>query len=233
MWMEPAVSRRRAFRVSFTRGRMGQETDELEPLVARAATGDDSAWQALWGAIEPRLMGLVRKPRFLGRLADRDDDCRNVVVNVMARLRDDDFHRLHLYLRSRNENPQLRFMPWLIVVTKRVAVDYLRAHPDYIDRRREEGASTPGAWVDPATLPSADRMPGARPPMTNRGTAMELLRYAKTHMPEPQRRAVELWAHSASFGDIAHTLALDSDGDAERLVRAGLERLRRFVRQGD
>src|SRR5690348_12406146 len=125
MWIEPRVSRAPRFRVSCSRGRMGPvETDELEPLVGRAATGDDSAWQALWGAIEPRLLGLVRKPRFLGKLAEREDDCRNVIVNVMARLRDDDFHRLHLFLRSRNENPQLRFMPWLIVVTKRVAVDY-------------------------------------------------------------------------------------------------------------
>ena len=207
--------------------------DELEPLVAQAATGDDSAWQELWGAVEPRLLGLVRKPRFLGRLADREDDCRNVIVNVMARLRDDDFHRLHLYLRARADNPRLTFMPWLMVVTKRVAVDYLRAHPDYIDRRRQADASTPGAWIDPKTLPPADKLPGARPPMTARGTAMELLRYAKTHMPESQRRAVELWAHSASFGDIAKVLELAEDADAERLVRAGLERLRRFVRQGD
>lgn len=203
--------------------------DELENLVAHAATADATAWQALWAAIEPPLSRIIAQPRFLGRLGQREDDRRNIVVAVMARLRADTFARLRQYLDARVANPRLRFMSWLRVVTKRVGIDYLRAHPDYV-RRHDVGASTPGAWVDAGTLPPASQIMGGRPPITNQGTAHELLAYAAGVISGDQRRALELWAHGESFEDIARELALPSARDAERTVRAVLERLRRKFR---
>lgn len=203
----------------------------IEQLVAGVAGGDDAAWPRLWTEIEPQLMQIVMKPRFLGRLSRRDDDCRNIVVEVMSRLRADNYHRLQLYLATRRDNPQLQFMTWLRVVAKRVGIDYLRGHPDYIDRRREEDrGSSPGEWVDAGTLPSGSKLRGERPPYTNRGTAQQLLRYAAGVIPEVQRRALELWVQSESHDEIARALGLGTAGEAERMVRAAIERLRRRFR---
>ena len=202
---------------------------ELERLVETAATADERAWQRLWAAIGPALSRIIAQPRFLGRLGQGEDDRQNIVMAVMARLRDRDFHRLQLYLDARRANPRLRFMAWLRVVAKRVGVDYLRAHPEYL-RRHDADASRPGAWVEQEELPPASRIGGERPPVTNRGTALELLRYAAGTIPTDQLRALELWAGSETFPDIAAALGLASAAEAERLVRAAIERLRRHYR---
>lgn len=203
---------------------------ELERLVESAADADERAWQRLWATIEPPLSRIIAQPRFLGRLGQGEDDRRNIVLLVMARLRDDGrFHRLRLYLDARRANPRLRFMGWLRVVAKRVGVDYLRAHPEYL-RRHDAGASTPGAWVEQKSLPPASRIGGERPPVTNRGTAREMLQFAAGVLPDDQLRALTLWTASETFADIAEALGLAAPGEAERLVRAAIERLRRHYR---
>lgn len=208
------------------------DEDELEQLVTAAAAQDEAAWQRLWAVIEPPLSRIIAQPRFLGRLGQREDDRRNIVVAVMARLRADQFGRLQLYLEARAQNPRLRFLSWLRVVAKRVGIDYLRSHPDYV-RRHDENASRPGVWVDAGTLPPASQIFGERPPVTNRGTARELLQFAAGAIPDEQRRALELWAQSESFDDIAKALGLASAHEAERTVRAAIERLRRRFRAAE
>lgn len=206
------------------------DDEELERLVARAAASDAAAWQALWSTIEGPLSRIIAQPRFLGRLGQREDDRKNIVVAVMARLRAGENARLRQYLDARALNPRLRFLTWLRVVAKRVGIDYMRAHPDYV-RRHDENASRPGVWIDPKTLPPASQIVGERPPVTNRGTARELLAYAAGVISGPQHKALELWAQSESFGDIATALGLGSASEAERMVRAVLERLRRRFRE--
>jgi len=192
--------------------------DDLESLVAAAATADEAAWQALWAAIEQPLARIVAKPRFLGKLGRNEDDRRNIVVAVMARLRADRCHRLQLYLEAKAQNPRLGFLSWLRVVAKRVGIDYLRAHPDYL--------RAPRAWVEPGTLPPASQLYGERPPVTNRGTARALLEFADGD----ERRALEMWAQGESFAAIARALDKRDAHDAERMVRAAIERLRRKFR---
>jgi DNA-directed RNA polymerase specialized sigma24 family protein len=205
---------------------------QLEVLVARAADGDTGSWRALWEDVEPWLEKVVANPRFLGRVGQRDDDRSNIIVEVMARLHSDGFHRLKLYVETRRTSPQLKFKTWLRVVAKRVGIDYLRGHENYVDRRRDPNrGSAPGQWVEPGTLPSPSQLPGERPPMTNRGTALELLRYAAGAVPEPQLSALELWTEGASYEDISRELEIDGGADAaEKLVRAAIERLRRKFR---
>ncbi len=205
------------------------EDAELERLVAAAAGADEVAWRRLWTVIEPALSRIIAQPRFLGRLGQGEDDRRNIVVAVMARLRADRFGRLRLYLEAQRGNPRLRFMGWLRVVAKRVGIDYLRAHPDYV-RRHDTGASSPGRWVEAGTMPPASRVGGERPPVTNRGTARELLQYAAGAIPEDQLHALQLWIGGESFADIARELGLAGASDAERRVRAAIERLRRQYR---
>ena len=208
---------------------------ELEVLVARAADGHTASWRTLWEEVEPWLERVVANPRFLGRIGQRDDDRRNIIIEVMARLHAEGFHRLKLYVETRRTSPQLKFKTWLRVVVKRVGIDYLRGHENYRDRRRDPNrGSAPGQWVEPGTLPSASQLPGERPPMTNRGTALELLRYAAGAVPEPQLSALERWTEGASFDDIARELEIDGGAaTAEKLVRAAIERLRRRFRGED
>lgn len=203
---------------------------DVDELVARAATGDEPAWQALWAHIEPMLGAIIAKPRFLGPLGQREDDRRNIIVDVMARLRDNNFARLAHFVEARVRNPDLRFKTWLLVVTKRVGIDYMRRHPDYVDRRHEAERSENGAWVEQGTLPSGSKLADERPPVTIRGTARQLLEYAAGAIPDDQRRALEMWAHGESFAQIAAATGLAHARDAERLVRAAIERLRRRFR---
>lgn len=207
---------------------------QLEGLVERAAAGDAVAWRGLWEEVEPWLERLVANPRFLGRVGQRDDDRSNIIVEVMARLHADGFHRLKLYVEIRRGSVSLKFKPWLRIVAKRVGIDYLRGHENYIDRRRDPNrGSQPGHWIEPGTLPPASELPGERPPVTNRGTALELLRYASGAVPEPQLSALERWTEGASYQDISRELELAGGTDAaEKLVRAAIERLRRHFRGG-
>jgi hypothetical protein len=80
---------------------------------------------------------------------------------------------------------------------------------------------------------AASQIAGERPPITNRGTARELLRFAAGAIPDDQRRALELWAQSEGFDDIARELNLATPQEAERVVRAAIERLRRKFRAED
>jgi DNA-directed RNA polymerase specialized sigma24 family protein len=206
------------------------QDDDIERLVAQTVEANEKAWQALMAGLALPLRRIVSQPRFLGRLGQREDDRDNIIVAVWERLRANSYDRLRQYLDAKRDNPRLRFLSWLRVVAKRVGIDYMRAHPDYI-RRHDADASRPGVWVDPGTLPPASHIGGERPPMTNLGTAQELLVYAAGVIPDDQRRALELWAQSESFEDIAKTLSYSSAREAERTVRAVIERLRRKFRE--
>ena len=206
---------------------------QLEPLVAAAAAGDEFAWHELWSHLEPRLTGLLRRPSFTGPLARAEDDVRDIVVAVMARLRQHGCQRLRVYLEQRRGDPELTFMRWLTVVAKRVAIDAQRAHPDYVDRRRAvpEGEDvSPGIWLESEELPEDGALGSSRPPMTNRVTARQILRYADGVCSGHQRRALEMWAEQASREDIARDLGLEDPDAAERLVRSAVDRLRRHFR---
>jgi DNA-directed RNA polymerase specialized sigma24 family protein len=217
-------------------GEMSSRADadaELESLVVEAADGDERAWGELWQRLEPRLLGLVRRPTFIANLADRGDAARDVVVAIMGRLRDQRFHRLGLYVAARHADPELTFMRWLTVLAKRVAIDCLRADPDYLDRRRSrQPDEPPGVWIQTEPLPVDSNLSGGRPPMTNRVTARQILRYAAGVLSDEQRRALEMWASGASTDEIAVALGVDGANAAERMVRAAVERLRRRFREG-
>jgi DNA-directed RNA polymerase specialized sigma24 family protein len=204
------------------------DDDRLHGLVTRTVAGDPAAWQALWVAIEPRLLRIVGHPAFLGRIGQREDDRRNIVLEVIARLEADGFRRLAGFLEAHAQRPGMRFTTWLRVLAKRVGIDYLRAHAEYADGRHR---GERGAWVEVGTLPSASRLPGGRPPVTDRGTAQELLRYAADAVPDLQRRALELWVQTESYDEIARRLELADAREAERTVRAAIERLRRRFRE--
>jgi DNA-directed RNA polymerase specialized sigma24 family protein len=200
---------------------------DVETEAQGAVDGDELAWQRLWRALEPELLRIVGKPGFLGRISQHEDDRRNIVVATMERLRTDDFRRLRSYLDAKRENPTLKLISWLRVVMKRVGIDYIRAHGEYV-RRSDANASSPGQWIESDEMTSG--VHAQRPAMTNMGTAHELLAYAASAVTPSQLRALEMWTQSESFDDIAQALGLARPQEAEKLVRAVLERLRRHYR---
>jgi hypothetical protein len=75
---------------------------------------------------------------------------------------------------------------------------------------------------------------GERPPITNLGTARELIEFAGESLDADQRAALGAWTRGDGFDEIAKALNLSGGKkDAERLVRAALERIRRRFRSED
>jgi len=92
--------------------------------------------------------------------------------------------RLRRYREAQRQNRELPFLGWLVVVARRVAIDYLRGHEAYIDRRHVKDASSPGAWRPVGPLPADSRLSGGRPPVTARGTVRQMLEFARDELPD-------------------------------------------------
>ncbi len=209
---------------------MTRSTAGLPDLLIDACSGNEAAWWILWEQMEPRLLRLFQNPRNTGRMSSNEDDVRNMLVALMEKLREKDSKRLRDFL-EKHEGELERFEGWLVVVAKRVAIDYMRGHHDYVDRRREINASSAGKWLIPVELPSDSQLVGNRPQVTSRGSALTLLRYAYDTLPKEQMTALELWILGRPYDEIATELAMSSAADASRAVKAGLERLRRRFRE--
>jgi DNA-directed RNA polymerase specialized sigma24 family protein len=204
----------------------------LEHLVDAILAGDDGARQRLWRALEPRLDAMLRRRTFFGPLAASQDHRRNVIVEVMARLAEGDHARLRRFAAARRENPDLPLLGWLAVVVRRVAIDYMRAQPEYVDRRKEAEASAPGGWREVGTLPSERGIPAAEgPSATGKAAAHRLLELATELLSREQQVALAGWLAGQSFREIAQAHAFATARDAERAVRSSLERIRRHVRR--
>lgn len=168
----------------------------METLVERAASGFPGAWEELWAVVEPMLVRIVKNPRFVGRVGQREPDLENVVREVAARLREDNAERLRLYVAARRDNPKLHFETWLRVVAKRAGIDYV------------QGA----AETEDAAL-SGER------------TAL-LLQRAIVLLDEIELSALELWVQSASFQQIADEVTGGDVYAARAAVDRALTRLR-------
>jgi DNA-directed RNA polymerase specialized sigma24 family protein len=204
--------------------------EPIEALAIRACSGDEPAWQDLWRRVELPLGAMVRQFH-MGRISHEDDERRAVVLEVMARLRADEFRRLKMFNEARTRDPKLSLLPWLKVVAKRVAIDRLRAHPHYVGGDRvADGARAPGVWNDPQSLPPPSRLPGAPPAVTRDNTAREILEHAREVLPAMHYRALELKLQGDDAAAIARTLGLPAGAEADRIVRAAFERLRRRFR---
>jgi DNA-directed RNA polymerase specialized sigma24 family protein len=83
-----------------------------------------------------------------------------------------------LYVEAKRASPDLQFQTWLRVVAKRVGIDHIRAHSEWM-RRSEPDASAVGRWVAPETLPPPSRIGAERPAMTNHQTAREVVEQAR------------------------------------------------------
>jgi DNA-directed RNA polymerase specialized sigma24 family protein len=206
------------------------DSGDIAGLVERACGGDEEAWQRLWRRLDAPLSAMVRGFH-MGRVSHEEDERRAVVLEVMARLREADFRRLKMFVEARSKDERLALLPWIKVVARRVAIDHLRAHPNYVAGDRTDGGGrSPGQWHDPKSLPPASLLPGVSPAMTRDGTAHEMLAHARQVLPDLHYHTLALKVQGHEPEAIAAQLGLASVAEVDRIVRAALERLRRKFR---
>lgn len=114
----------------------------LHAVVADGAT----AWQPLLTELEPVLLQMA-KNQPIGRLKDREDTPREIVIRVLSRLHKREFEAIKR-LCSLSPRPELR--AWLRVLVKRSAIDYMRESPEY----ERANAKRDHRWISLATLSS-------------------------------------------------------------------------------
>lgn len=193
------------------------------PLITRVLEGDAQAWHELWSLCEPTVWAITGKWQLVGPLSRREDERGNIVVDVMARLRADRWKRLRLYAESAALRPGSSFKSWLATVTTRAAIDYVRAHPEYEDRRATDASKS--RWIPVVASDEMDRRAALSDPLRD-ATVSEILSWARASLSADQLSALSLWLEGEDHGAIAKRLGLGEGVDADRLVRAGLKRLR-------
>lgn len=195
----------------------------MDDLISQVIAGDTAAWHRLWSAVQPTVWAITGNWRITGAVSRREEDRKNIAVDVMERLRADDCRRLRAYLDGARRRPGSSFKAWLATVTARAAIDYVRAHPEFDDGR---GTNREPRWF--RVVPTANVDAGAatdRDPVL-RATAHELLDRARRDLEPKQLSALAHWLEGRSHDEIASRLSLADGGEADRLVRAALKRLR-------
>jgi hypothetical protein len=102
------------------------------PLLRRivGGRGSQAAWEQLWFGVAPAVWNLTSDWTVTGRLSRSTDDRLNIVVDFFDRLRADDHRRVRCYLQRRDTGQLVPFKAWVLVVAKRVAIDYVRRFPE-------------------------------------------------------------------------------------------------------
>jgi hypothetical protein len=129
------------------------------------------------------------------------------------------------------------FRGWLLTLLGFVVTDHLRARLGWRrasgDGDGDGGARTKRDVGTDASPLSSVPAGGVRPPITDYLTVRRLVGEIDAHtagFPEDMRRAFALWLADHDFEEIAGQLALESAGEARRLVRAAQARLRKQFR---
>jgi hypothetical protein len=197
--------------------------DDLEPLVRRTLAGDPVARHDLWVAVDPAIERIAGRFRFMSRLDERYDDCRNLAVGVVDRLYADDYRRLGLFhaVLLRREGTALA---WLSAVTARLSLDHLEAHAENLGGRRRAFVH-----VVPLTEGLEELLPESMRAVRT-ADAHRIWAHAERTFSPPELLALRLWCDGTDAREIAAELGLGSGRAAESLVRAVIRRLRRWLR---
>jgi DNA-directed RNA polymerase specialized sigma24 family protein len=197
------------------------ELATLAAYVPDVIGGDESAWQALAGRLEPLLLQLLRRSRILGPMRHSVDDCRMVMTNVLERLKKDEFRGLRLFQPWSDANPRKSFGDWIRIMTANLA-------RDHVSSRLGGGLNKRLVNTLASLLPADDDHRLAfRPAMTDAQLARELLDYAARCLDAIRLQALRRWLEGASLEEIASELGLPTARDGDKLVRAALAKLRR------
>jgi DNA-directed RNA polymerase specialized sigma24 family protein len=183
--------------------------DVIAALVQDVARGEPT-YDRLWAVLAPEVERWVGTPRFLGRVADDEDLRREIVVRTWIKLRDG------VRLRELADATPAQIRAWLRRVVKNIGIDTLRGCREY--------ARADGAWRTTEEL-------GDEP--VHDETARRLL--AKQVMAALADRvlyrdAITLWLVGHDNAEVADQLALANAAEADRVIGAAKELLRRRFR---
>jgi hypothetical protein len=127
----------------------------LWTLLRAVAERGDEAWQPLLAKLDPELAVMARRQP-IGRLRDREDTPREIVLRTIARLHAKQYAAIKKLVTL---EPKPELQAWLRVLVKRSAIDYMRASPEY-ERATEKREHR---WISLATLSSSQGPTAALP----------------------------------------------------------------------
>lgn len=195
-----------------------------EALARRAVAGEAGVFRALMAALWDPCLALARASRVMR--SSNEDDAREVVTELMAKLERDEHRALKLYVDWAGRHPDKGFADWIKITLANVVRDHARERRGGEVGQTPEGVSAKRLLNELAqTLPLEDL--GVRPPVTDAQTARQLLEFARGRLAEGQLSALHDWLQGKSYDAIAGDLALESPQEAKRLVRAAVAVLRR------
>ena len=166
----------------------------------------------------------------MGSYRRSPDDVRNIMAKVFERLRRHEFRALRTFPAWLENNSEKSFVDWLTIVTVNVLRNYISS--------KLGAAAASGASIKQLVNTFADEVnldddgPLVRPQITTNETARQIFDYAREHLPEDQLAALGAWIEGASNDEIAAELQLTDARAADRVLRAGLARLRRHFADG-
>jgi hypothetical protein len=241
-------------------GRRVEPLDDLvaDPLVLGVVRGDRAAWFQLtlyiehWVSVQVPNHWRMRK----ARLSHSEDDVRDVLLEVLERVGDDDFRPLRQYLERKmqavpdvratsDDAPQVTFASWLAGLVDYAIRDHVRkrygrapapraseAPPD--SDQPPEAEKTPSltkrdmhSWaVHPAASSSSGEFGGGNPAVTGMLTAHAILRYAAETFDERELGVFRRYLEQASFDELSEEFQLGGKQAAEAEIRRLKERLR-------
>ncbi|MEZ4437677.1 MAG: hypothetical protein R3B72_01195 [Polyangiaceae bacterium] len=197
------------------------------PLAQRVASGDAEAFRELMLVLWEPSLRLIGGSAAMRGLGTGDDEVREVVTRLMAKLERDDFRALKLYADWQPRHPDKTFADWFKITAANVVRDFGRERRGS-DRQRVSGELSKKRLLNDfaKTLPGGDEL-GLRPAMTDAQTARQLLAFARDRLAPDQLAALEAWLEGASYATIASSRGLAEAAAAKRLVRAAVAVLRR------
>lgn len=198
------------------------QDDEILRQVLR---GDQVAWMRLFSRYGPVVERIARTNRSMGSYRESEDDVRNVMAHVFERLRRDDYRALRMFHVWRDQNPDKSFQDWLTIVTVNIVRNYISTK---LGARSQNGASIKQLVNTLAeALPPAGGELSTRPHITTKEAALRILEFAHDHLTSDQFSVLAAWLAGTSFDDMVSEIHVADAKVAERLLRAGLARLRR------
>lgn len=177
--------------------------DPLAPLLARVADGDRAAFRALYSLAAPKLMGVL--VRMLGTKSEAEDALQEVFTRV--------------WVRAGRYDPALgRGLPWLIAISRNLAIDRLRARPSdgHVGHDDDEAGSVP------------DGRPGVEARLVAQGEAQRLVDCMGRLEPDRAAAVKGAYLQGLSYQQLAdrHAVPLNT---MRTWLRRSLLRLRECI----
>lgn len=203
---------------------MGGGTD-VDMWIRRSLGGDHRAWVQLFGHLWDRVAQRVARSRYMGQLRS-DDDRREVVSRVFARLRRNELRALRTFPAWQDANPNKSFDDWLTILVTNVIRDYAAERLGDLDPSGAALKRLVNTLAESLTAVVDVRF---APKITDAIAVAQLLDVARVRLPTDQQVALAGWLAGSDFAELAAEHGWRPEV-ARNKVRAAIARLRRELR---